>query len=115
MRTSLVEKLPASFEKLTLLLRPEFFVFARVAFYLKICRCAVDLALGFSIATIAHNTKLDWIELNETGKSTRRRFFTVFYAPYGCILINFDFSPKLIVRFISRCTYCKDQLMLYCH
>lgn len=28
----------------------------------------VDLAAGYSLGTISHDSKIDWLELNETGR-----------------------------------------------
>lgn len=30
--------------------------------------CLVDLVLGYNLGTVSHDTKIDWLELNETGR-----------------------------------------------
>lgn len=32
------------------------------------CGPPVDLAAGFNLGTISHDSKIDWLELNETGR-----------------------------------------------
>ena len=49
---------------------------------LKLNFCLVDLTQMFSIATIQHNSKLDWLELNETG------YYIFFCNKKNCYNIN---------------------------
>ncbi|CAB4036903.1 intraflagellar transport 172 homolog, partial [Paramuricea clavata] len=30
--------------------------------------CVVDLVSGFNAASVGHDSKIDWLELNETGR-----------------------------------------------
>jgi hypothetical protein len=51
----------------------------------KLCGlCAVDLMTGMSIAQVTHDSKIDWIELNETGHKLlfRDNKFKVCFQPF---------------------------------
>lgn len=53
------------------------------------CGSPVDLAAGFNLGTIGHDSKIDWLELNETGRKLLFRDKKLRVRTEDCCLLRF--------------------------